>query len=69
MLPLLEMHMRANTSYVLELLDIIENQKALMEQKDQLIKELVLDNLEKENWISELSNEGGLAPPSLFIGG
>ena len=49
--------MRTSTSYVLELLDIIENQKALMEQKDQLIKELVLDNLEKENWIKELSGE------------
>ena len=57
MLPLLEMHMRASTSYVLELLDIIENQKALMEQKDQLIKELVLNNLEKENMIRELSSE------------
>lgn len=48
MLPLLGMLMRTSTSYVLELLDIIENQKALMEQKDQLIKELVLNNLEKE---------------------
>lgn len=57
MLPLLEMHMRTSTSYVLELLDIIENQKALMEQKDQLIKEMVLDNLEKENMIRELSSE------------
>lgn len=49
--------MRTSTSYVLELLDIIENQKALMVQKDQLIKELVLNNLEKENMIRELSSE------------
>ena len=57
MLPLLGMRMRASTSYVLELLDIIENQKALMDQKDLLIKELVLNNLEKENMIRELSSE------------
>lgn len=49
--------MRTNTSYVLELLDIIENQKELMDQKDRLINELVLSNLEKENMISEISNE------------
>lgn len=55
--PLLGMLMRTSTSYVLELLDIIENQKSLMEQKDQLIKELVLNNLEKENMIRELSSE------------
>ena len=49
--------MQASISYVLDLLAIIENQKELMDQKDQLIKELVLNNLEKENMIKVLSCE------------
>lgn len=49
--------MQLNVSYVLELLNIIEKQKELMDQKDQLIKELVLNNLEKENMIKVMLGE------------
>jgi len=38
----------------LELLEIIEQQKELLQKKDELIIMLLKDNLEKENLISEL---------------
>lgn len=46
--------MQLNVSYTLELLDLLEEQGRLLEQKDKLINQLVKDNLEKENMLNEL---------------
>lgn len=43
----------------LELLEIIEQQKQLLDSKEKLIEKLTIDNLEKENIITLLSNKEG----------
>lgn len=43
----------------LELLEIIEQQKQLLDSKEKLIEKLTIDNLEKENIIALLSNKEG----------
>lgn len=44
-------------SNVYELLDIIESQAMVILKQDELIARLVNENLEKENYIEELSKD------------
>lgn len=49
--------MQINTSYVLQLLDIIKQQEETIVNQNKLLAELVNENLEKENMINVLGSE------------
>lgn len=50
------------SKFCLELIDLFEDQKLLLERKDKLIAKLINENLEKENMIDVLMNEFELEP-------